>query len=89
MSGKYDKLVSIEMIEAVGHDYLDTYLGKIDQLLKPNGLALIQAITIEDFRYAKALKSVDFIKRYVFPGQFHPLGHRLSPRRWRGPRVSA
>jgi len=72
LQGQYDKLVSIEMIEAVGHNYLDTYLGKIDQLIKPNGLALIQAITIEDFRYAKALKSVDFIKRYVFPGSFIP-----------------
>jgi cyclopropane-fatty-acyl-phospholipid synthase len=72
LAGQFDKLVSIEMIEAVGHDYLDTYLGKIDELLKPNGLALIQAITIEDFRYAKALKSVDFIKRYVFPGSFIP-----------------
>ncbi|MEN1729282.1 MAG: cyclopropane-fatty-acyl-phospholipid synthase family protein [Pseudomonadota bacterium] len=72
LDGRYDKLVSIEMIEAVGHHYLDTYLSKIDSLLKPDGLALIQAITIEDFRYAKALKSVDFIKRYVFPGSFIP-----------------
>jgi len=72
LDGVYDKLVSIEMIEAVGHDYLDTYLAKIDQLIKGDGLALIQAITIEDFRYAKALKSVDFIKRYVFPGSFIP-----------------
>jgi cyclopropane-fatty-acyl-phospholipid synthase len=72
LDGQYDKLVSIEMIEAVGHDYLDTYLARIDQLIKPDGLALIQAITIEDFRYAKALKSVDFIKRYVFPGSFIP-----------------
>jgi len=72
LAGQYDKLVSIEMIEAVGHDYLDTYLARIDQLIKPDGLALIQAITIEDFRYARALKSVDFIKRYVFPGSFIP-----------------
>ncbi|MGY6630280.1 MAG: class I SAM-dependent methyltransferase [Wenzhouxiangella sp.] len=72
LDGEYDKVVSIEMIEAVGHDYLDTYLGKIDSLLKPDGLALIQAITIEDFRYTKALKSVDFIKRYIFPGSFIP-----------------
>ncbi|AKS42274.1 SAM-dependent methyltransferase [Wenzhouxiangella marina] len=72
LDGQYDKLVSIEMIEAVGHDYLDTYLGRIDRLLRPDGLALIQAITIEDFRYASALKSVDFIKRYIFPGSFIP-----------------
>ena len=72
LTGNYDKLVSIEMIEAVGHDYLDTYLGRIDALLKPDGLALLQAITIEDFRYRTALKSVDFIKRYIFPGSFIP-----------------
>ena len=72
LEGRYDKLVSVEMIEAVGHQYLDTYLGKIDQLLKPDGLAILQAITIEDYRYAGALKSVDFIKRYIFPGSFIP-----------------
>lgn len=72
LEGQYSKLVSVEMIEAVGHQYLDTYLNKIDQLLAPDGLALIQAITIEDFRYRNALKSVDFIKRYIFPGSFIP-----------------
>jgi cyclopropane-fatty-acyl-phospholipid synthase len=72
LEGQYDKLVSVEMIEAVGHQYLDTYLAKIDGLLKPDGLAMIQAITIEDFRYAGAVNSVDFIKRYIFPGSFIP-----------------
>jgi cyclopropane-fatty-acyl-phospholipid synthase len=72
LQGSYDKLVSIEMIEAVGHHYLDTYLKKCAALLKPNGLALIQAITIEDSYYHQALKSVDFIKRYIFPGSFIP-----------------
>jgi cyclopropane-fatty-acyl-phospholipid synthase len=72
LSGTYDKLVSIEMIEAVGAQYLDTYLSKVAQLLKPNGLALIQAITIEDHRYQQALRAVDFIKRHVFPGSFIP-----------------
>jgi len=72
LEGRFDKIVSVEMIEAVGHQYLDTYLAKIDELLKPDGLALIQAITIEDYRYAGALKSVDFIKRYIFPGAFIP-----------------
>ena len=72
LDGTYDKLVSVEMIEAVGADYLDTYLNTIQSRLKPDGLALIQAITIEDFRYADALKSVDFIKRYIFPGSFIP-----------------
>ncbi len=72
LQGSYDKLVSIEMIEAVGHHYLDTYLKQCAALLKPNGLALIQAITIEDRYYQQALKSVDFIKRYIFPGSFIP-----------------
>lgn len=72
LTGQYDKLVSIEMIEAIGEAYLPTYLQVVERLLKPNGLALIQAITIEDHRYERAVKSVDFIKRYVFPGSFIP-----------------
>mgnify|MGYP001415252882 CR=1 FL=1 len=72
LQGRYDKLVSIEMIEAIGHQYLDTYLAKCASLLKDDGLALIQAITIEDSRYEQALGSVDFIKRYIFPGSFIP-----------------
>ena len=72
LEGKYDKLVSIEMIEAVGEQYLPTYFRKCRELLKPNGLALIQAITIEDARYVKALNTVDYIKRYIFPGSFIP-----------------
>lgn len=72
LEGKYDKLVSIEMIEAVGEQYLATYFNKCRELLKPNGLAIIQAITIEDARYKKALHTVDYIKRYIFPGSFIP-----------------
>jgi cyclopropane-fatty-acyl-phospholipid synthase len=72
MDGQFDKLVSIEMIEAVGAQYLDGYFQKVSNLLKPGGTALIQAITIEDHRYAQALRSVDFIKRYIFPGSFIP-----------------
>ncbi|HQX92110.1 MAG TPA: cyclopropane-fatty-acyl-phospholipid synthase family protein, partial [Thermomonas sp.] len=72
LGGQYDKLVSIEMIEAVGADFQDSYFAQIGRLLKPEGLALVQAITIEDHRYAQALKSVDFIKRHVFPGCFIP-----------------
>lgn len=72
VTGCYDKLVSIEMIEAIGAEYLDTYFAQLGRLLKPHGLALLQAITIEDHRYAQALKSVDFIKRFVFPGSFIP-----------------
>jgi len=72
LGGRYDKLVSIEMIEAIGHKYLETYFTKIGALLAPHGMALIQAITIEDHRYAQALRAVDFIKRHVFPGSFIP-----------------
>ncbi|ENU26736.1 SAM-dependent methyltransferase [Acinetobacter modestus] len=72
LEGKFDKLVSIEMIEAVGEQYLSTYFNKCRSLLKPNSLGLIQAITIEDARYKKALNTVDYIKRYIFPGSFIP-----------------
>ena len=72
LQGQYDKLVSIEMIEAIGAEYLDTYFATLGRLLKPDGLALVQAITIEDHRYEQALRSVDFIKRHVFPGSFIP-----------------
>ncbi len=77
LDGQYDKLVSIEMVEAIGAEYLDVYFGRLGSLLKPDGLALLQAITIEDHRYAQALKSVDFIKRHVFPGSFIPSIHAL------------
>jgi cyclopropane-fatty-acyl-phospholipid synthase len=72
LTGTYDKLVSIEMIEAIGASYLDGYFEKLGHLLRPGGRALVQAITIEDHRYAQALASVDFIKRHVFPGSFIP-----------------
>ena len=72
LTGTYDKLVSIEMVEAIGAQYIDTYFAKLGSLLKPDGLALLQAITIEDHRYAKAVNEVDFIKRHVFPGSFIP-----------------
>ncbi|WP_277811758.1 SAM-dependent methyltransferase [Chromohalobacter canadensis] len=72
LEGRYDRLVSVEMIEAVGHQYLDTYLATVDSLLDDDGLALIQAITIRDQRYEAAKREVDFIKRYIFPGGFLP-----------------
>ena len=68
LSGHYDKLVSIEMIEAVGHQYYAQYFATCSKLLKPDGLMAIQAITIPDQRYTNAKKNVDFIKRYIFPG---------------------
>ena len=72
LDGRYDKLVSIEMIEAVGHEFMDTYFDKCASLLKDDGTMLLQAITIADQRYSGALKSVDFIQKYIFPGGFLP-----------------
>jgi cyclopropane-fatty-acyl-phospholipid synthase len=68
LQGQFSKLVSIEMIEAVGHDHYDTYFSTCSRLLAPNGLMLLQAITIADQRYERARKAVDFIQRYIFPG---------------------
>jgi cyclopropane-fatty-acyl-phospholipid synthase len=68
LRGKFSKLVSIEMIEAVGHEHYDQYFDCCSQLLAPEGLMLLQAITISDQRYEQARGSVDFIQRYIFPG---------------------
>jgi cyclopropane-fatty-acyl-phospholipid synthase len=78
LNGSYDKLVSIEMIEAVGHQYFDTYFEKCSELLKPDGIMLLQSITIADQRYPLAEKSVDFIQRYIFPGGCLPSLAALS-----------
>ena len=78
LEGQYDKLVSIEMIEAIGHDLLPTYFRKCSELLKPDGAMLLQAITIEDQRYEAYRKSVDFIQRYIFPGGHLPSGAVLA-----------
>lgn len=77
LTQQFDKIVSVEMVEAVGHHYVDEYFERCDQLLKPGGLFVMQAITIEDHRYAAAVKSVDFIKKYIFPGSFIPSVTRL------------
>ena len=68
LDGRYDKLVSVEMIEAVGHHYFDTFFRRCNALLVPGGTMLLQAITIDDRQYASARDSVDFIKRHIFPG---------------------
>ncbi|MDO8341712.1 MAG: cyclopropane-fatty-acyl-phospholipid synthase family protein [Cellvibrio sp.] len=68
LQGQFSKLVSIEMIEAVGHEHYDQYFSTCSRLLAPNGLMLLQAITIADQRYDMARKTVDFIQRYIFPG---------------------
>ena len=68
LEGKFDRLVSVEMIEAVGHQFLDTYFAKCDSLLKEDGAMLIQAIAISEQNYDAYRKGVDFIRAYVFPG---------------------
>jgi cyclopropane-fatty-acyl-phospholipid synthase len=72
LEGKYDKLVSIEMIEAVGKEYLPTFFKKCSSLLKDQGLMVLQAITISDHRFDSYSKGVDFIQKHIFPGGFLP-----------------
>jgi cyclopropane-fatty-acyl-phospholipid synthase len=72
LDGQYDKLVSIEMIEAIGSSLYEPFFRKCGNLLKPGGLMLLQAITIADQRYAESQKSIDFIQRYIFPGSCLP-----------------
>ena len=78
LKGSYDKLVSIEMIEAVGAKFLGTYLAACAHLLKPTGAMLLQAITIQDQFYTQALNSVDYIQRFIFPGSFIPSVNAIS-----------
>ena len=68
LTGVYDKLASIEMIEAVGHEYLPTYFAKCSELLASDGMMALQAITIPDQRYETYRKSTDFIQKHIFPG---------------------
>lgn len=72
LEGQYDKIVSIEMIEAVGHHYYDAYFSQCSRLLKADGLMLLQAITIGDWVFEAHTRTVDFIKRYIFPGSCIP-----------------
>jgi cyclopropane-fatty-acyl-phospholipid synthase len=68
LRGSFDKLVSIEMIEAVGHEYFGTFFRQCASLLRPGGQMLMQAITIKEQRYREHLRRVDFIRKYIFPG---------------------
>ena len=72
LKGSFDRIVSIEMIEAVGHEYLPTYFSKIAKLLSQDGAALIQGITMPDHRYKQYLREVDYIRTRVFPGSCVP-----------------
>ena len=68
IEGQYDKIVSIEMIEAVGHQFIPQYFSKISSLLKEDGLVAVQGITYNDQNFEEYKNSVDFIKKYIFPG---------------------
>jgi len=72
LSGQYDKIVSIEMIEAVGKAYIPLFIQRCQQLLKPGGRLALQAITISEERFDSYARGVDFIQRYIFPGGFLP-----------------
>ena len=72
LTGKYNKLVSIEMIEAVGHHYYHDFFRKCNQLLIPDGRMLLQSIIITDYLYEEAKQFSDFIKTYIFPGSCIP-----------------
>jgi len=77
LQGNFDKLVSIEMIEAVGHQYFPTFFRKCGELLRPDGVMLLQGIMMYDQRYQEYLRSADFIQRYVFPGGCLPTAAEL------------
>lgn len=72
IEGTFDKIVSIEMLEAVGHQYLETYFEKCQQLLKPDGIFAFQVITSPDSRYEKLRTGVDWIQKHIFPGSLLP-----------------
>lgn len=72
IEGKFDKVVSIEMIEAVGAQYLKVYFDKIQSVLKPNGVLALQAIICPDSRFESFKKNVDFIQKHIFPGSLLP-----------------
>ncbi len=78
LKGSFDKVVSIEMIEAVGDEYMDKYISTIDSVLKPHGLVLLQMITCPDSRYETLKRNVDFIQKHIFPGSLLPSLRRVS-----------
>lgn len=72
IAGTYDKIVSIEMLEAVGHEYYGTYFARLETLLKPHGIAVIQTITIPDQQYDRYRRESDWIRKHIFPGGLLP-----------------
>jgi cyclopropane-fatty-acyl-phospholipid synthase len=77
LTGRFDRIVSVEMVEAVGHRHLDGYFARLGDLLTDDGLMVLQAITIRDSHYRAAVRSTDFIKKHIFPGSFIPSVSRL------------
>lgn len=72
IEGRFDKIVSVEMLEAVGHNYLETYFAKCAEVLKPNGILAFQVITSPDSRYQSLRRGVDWIQKHIFPGSLLP-----------------
>ena len=79
VTGQFDKIVSIEMLEAVGHRYLPDFAAACHRLLKPEGLIALQYITVPDHRYAALRAGVDFIQKHIFPGSLLLSANRLQP----------
>jgi cyclopropane-fatty-acyl-phospholipid synthase len=78
ITGKYDRIVSIEMLEAVGHEFYETYFGKCAEVLKPDGLLGVQVITSPDSRYEEFRNGIDFIQKHIFPGSLLPSIARMN-----------
>lgn len=78
LDGSFDRIVSVEMFEAVGEAWWDTYAATLKRLLKPGGSAALQVITIDEARFATYRRSADFIQRYVFPGGMLPTKQTLE-----------
>ncbi len=76
--GEFDRIISVEMLEAVGHDYFDTFFQNCQRLLKPNGLAVFQTITIADQHYDAYRRGCDWIQKHIFPGGHLPSLTELS-----------
>lgn len=78
IKGKFDKIVSIEMLEAVGHNYYEEYFAKCNEVLKPDGILAFQVITSPDSRYPSLRKGVDWIQKHIFPGSLLPSVAKLN-----------
>ncbi len=78
LSGRFDKIVSIEMVEALGHRYQSTFAEVVSRLLKPEGLLALQFITCPDARYGQFRRGVDFIQKHIFPGSLLLSLNRLN-----------